>query len=191
MSPLGLSNVAGVFLVTLAGCGMAVVFAIIEFLYGTRKSSQDAGVSWVEEMTTELKFIFKCHGNTKKVRCKEEDNTSNNSQSSHLSCEDSPPYSRRKSAASKNGFIYKNNIAVTVSVLILPVSPVFTSLVISAGVSVRDKVRQIRAESAQWPPAPLQPPHQPRQCRHRVRHRPHRHQRQPFRVQRGGRTVND
>ena len=191
VSPLGLSNVAGVFLVTLAGCGMAVVFAIIEFLYGTRKSSQDAGVSWVEEMTTELKFIFKCHGNTKKVRCKEEDNTSNNSQSSHLSCEDSPPYSRRKSAASKNGFIYKNNIAVTVSVLILPVSPVFTSLVISAGVSVRDKVRQIRAEPAQWPPAPLQPPHQPHQCRHRVRHRPHRHQREPFRVQRGGRTVND
>ena len=123
MSPLGLSNVAGVFLVTLAGCGMAVVFAIIEFLYGTRKSSQDAGVSWVEEMTSELKFIFKCHGNTKKVRCKEEDNASNNSQSSHLSCEDSPPYSRRKSAASKNGFIYKNNIAVMVRVVLGNVSP--------------------------------------------------------------------
>ena len=123
MSPLGLSNVAGVFLVTLAGCGMAVVFAIIEFLYGTKKSSQEAGVSWVEEMTSELKFIFKCHGNTKKVRCKEEDNASNNSQSSHLSCEDSPPYSRRKSAASKNGFIYKNNIAVMVSVYLGNVRP--------------------------------------------------------------------
>ena len=102
---------------TLAGCGMAVVFAIIEFLYGTKKSSQEAGVSWVEEMTSELKFIFKCHGNTKKVRrSKDDDNTSNNSQSSHLSCEESPPYSRRKSAVSKNGFIYKNNIAVTVRV---------------------------------------------------------------------------
>merc|ERR1711892_1489185 len=58
VSPLGLSSVAGVFLVTMLGCGIATVFAIIEFLYGTRKAANDAGVSWVEEMTHELKFIF-------------------------------------------------------------------------------------------------------------------------------------
>ena len=58
---------AGVFLVTLAGCGMATIFAVIEFLYGTRKAAMEAGVSWLEEMSTELKFIFTCHGNTKKV----------------------------------------------------------------------------------------------------------------------------
>ena len=44
VSPLGLSSVAGVFLVTLAGCGIAVIFAIIEFLYGTKLSSSEAGV---------------------------------------------------------------------------------------------------------------------------------------------------
>merc|ERR1719336_2715593 len=143
VSPLGLSNVAGVFLVTLAGCGMAVVFAIIEFLYGTHKSSQDAGVSWVEEMTSELKFIFKCHGNTKKVHCKDSDSESTKSQSSHLSCEDSPPYSRRKSAASKNGFIYKNNIAVT------PESPY--------------EIKSVRSEQSlrSGPPAPVSPVSRP------------------------------
>lgn len=115
VSPLGLSNVAGVFLVTLAGCGCAVIFAIIEFLIGTRKSAQDAGISWLEEMSSEIKFIFKCHGNTKKVHCKDSDSESTksgNSQSSHLSVEETPPYARRKSAGSRNGFIYKNNLAV-------------------------------------------------------------------------------
>ncbi len=117
VNPLGLSNVAGVFLVTLAGCGCAFIFAIIEFLYGTKMSSQEAGVSWLEEMSQEIKFIFKCHGNTKKVRVKNSDSDSTksgNSHSSHLSAgEESPPYSRRKSGLdSRNGFIYKNNLAV-------------------------------------------------------------------------------
>ena len=67
VSPLGLSSVAGVFLVTMLGCGIGAVFAIIEFLYGTYQAAKDAGVSWVEEMTCELKFIFQCHGNTKEV----------------------------------------------------------------------------------------------------------------------------
>ena len=101
VSPLGLSNLAGVFLVTLAGCGIAVIFAIIEFLYGTRCSAQEAGVSWLEEMNQEIKFIFKCHGNTKKVRVKDSDSDSvksGNSHSSHLSAEETPPYPRYKSS---------------------------------------------------------------------------------------------
>ena len=40
MSPLGLENVAGVFLVTMLGCAMASIFAIIEFLVGTRQSAK-------------------------------------------------------------------------------------------------------------------------------------------------------
>ena len=68
VSPLGLANVAGVFLVTMIGCAVASVFAFLEFLYGTKQSAKDCGVTWAEEMRTELKFIFQCHGNTREVR---------------------------------------------------------------------------------------------------------------------------
>jgi len=101
VSPLGLGNVAGVFLVTMMGCAIAAVFAVLEFLYGTKQSAADAGVTWMEEMTTELRFIFQCHGNTKKLRETEEsesdEKSDGGSHSSRLSCGDSPPYSRRKS----------------------------------------------------------------------------------------------
>merc|ERR1719483_1938325 len=101
VSPLGLSSVAGVFLVTMLGCGIATVFAIIEFLYGTRQAAMEAGVSWVDEMTHELKFIFQCHGNTKELRHQSSDSEStksdDNSRSSRLSLDESPPYSQRKS----------------------------------------------------------------------------------------------
>merc|ERR1719323_2784553 len=103
VSPLGLGNVAGVFLVTMMGCAIAAVFAVLEFLYGTKQSAADAGITWMEEMTAELRFIFQCHGNTKKLRETEEsesdDKSDEGSHSSRLSCGDSPPYSRRKSAA--------------------------------------------------------------------------------------------
>jgi len=93
VSPLGLDNVAGVFVVTILGCAIASVFAIIEFLVGTRQSAKDIGRSWVEEMSKELKFILKCHGNTKEVEVASE----SGSHSSHLSLEpESPPYIRKK-----------------------------------------------------------------------------------------------
>merc|ERR1711962_1514755 len=53
------------------GCTIAAVFAILEFLYGTKQSAKDAGVTWLEEMTNELRFIFQCHGNTKELRTKD------------------------------------------------------------------------------------------------------------------------
>jgi len=101
VNPLGLGNVAGVFLVTMMGCAIAAVFAVLEFLYGTKQSAADAGVTWMEEMTAELRFIFQCHGNTKKLRETEEseseDKSDEGSHSSRLSVGESPPYSRRKS----------------------------------------------------------------------------------------------
>jgi len=118
VSPLGLSSVAGVFMVTILGCAIAAVFAIIEFLYGTNQAAKEAGVSWVEEMTHELKFIFQCHGNTKELRNRGSDSSSNksgNSQSSHLSLDESPPYERKKASYSRNGSIYKNNIGMVES----------------------------------------------------------------------------
>jgi len=97
VSPLGLENVAGVFLVTMLGCAMATIIAGLEFLVGTRQSSQDIGRKWVDEMTKELKFIMKCHGNTKEVEVASD----SGSHSSHLSLEpESPPYTRKKSELS-------------------------------------------------------------------------------------------
>ena len=61
MMPLELSLIThhlGVFLVTMVGCAIAGVFAILEFLYGTRQSAKDAGKTWLEEMRGELDFIF-------------------------------------------------------------------------------------------------------------------------------------
>ena len=40
----------------------------MEFLYGTKLSGGDAGVSWVEEMISDLRFIMLCHGNTMNTR---------------------------------------------------------------------------------------------------------------------------
>ena len=65
VKPLGLSNVAGVFLVTMLGCLIAAVFAITEFLYGTRQTAVVGGVGWLQEIVIELKFILSCIGNTK------------------------------------------------------------------------------------------------------------------------------
>ena len=67
MKPLGLSNVAGVFLVTMIGCVIAAIFAVMEFLYGTRQSARDKRISWMEEIGEELRFVMLCHGNTREV----------------------------------------------------------------------------------------------------------------------------
>ena len=45
VNPLGLGNVVGVFLVTIVGCAVAAVFAVLEFLYGTRQSAKVSDIS--------------------------------------------------------------------------------------------------------------------------------------------------
>merc|ERR1712128_279391 len=93
VSPLGLANVAGVFLVTMIGCAVAGFFAFLEFLYGTKQAAKESGVSWAEEMRADMKFIFQCHGNTRELRGAHSDSESNKSEkshSSHLSLEESP-----------------------------------------------------------------------------------------------------
>ena len=42
----------------MVGCAIAGVFAILEFLYGTRQSAKDCNKTWLEEMRGELDFVF-------------------------------------------------------------------------------------------------------------------------------------
>jgi len=93
VSPLGLANVAGVFLVTMIGCAVAGFFAFLEFLYGTKQAAKESGVSWAEEMRADMKFFWQCVGNTREKGGGESDSESNKSEkshSSHLSLEESP-----------------------------------------------------------------------------------------------------
>merc|ERR1719206_1289025 len=110
VKPLGLANVAGVFLVTMIGCAIASVFAFLEFLYGTKQSAKDCGVTWAEEMRTELQFIFQCHGNTRELRGSD----SSTSSSSQLSME-VPTYSRRRSSQGQADLLYKNRFSMVES----------------------------------------------------------------------------
>jgi len=114
VKPLGLANVAGVFLVTMIGCAIASVFAFLEFLYGTKQSAKDCGVTWAEEMRTELQFIFQCHGNTRELRGSDSDSSSSNSSSSQLSME-VPTYSRRRSSQGQADLLYKNRFSMVES----------------------------------------------------------------------------
>ena len=86
MNPLGLANVAGVFLVTMIGCAIAGVFAILEFLYGTKQSAKDGGKTWPDEMRGELDFIFQCHGNTRELSNSSSSDSSSSSSSRYYLC---------------------------------------------------------------------------------------------------------
>ncbi|XP_059097644.1 glutamate receptor ionotropic, kainate 2-like isoform X2 [Tigriopus californicus] len=68
VAELGLPNCAGVFIVTVVGCLIATVQAFVELLVGAKYSSDELGTSWFSEIREELRFAFKCHGTTKKVR---------------------------------------------------------------------------------------------------------------------------
>jgi ABC-type amino acid transport substrate-binding protein len=93
VKPLGLANVAGVFLVTMIGCAVAGVIAILEFLYGTKQAASDSGVSWAQKMREEIEFFLQCVGNTRELGVGDSDSDSSKSaksHSSHLSLDESP-----------------------------------------------------------------------------------------------------
>ena len=83
VNPLGLANVVGVFLVTMVGCAVAAVFAILEFLYGTKQSAVDCNKTWAEEMRGELDFIFQCHGNTRELDHSQSSDSSSDTSENH------------------------------------------------------------------------------------------------------------
>ena len=46
-----------IFQVTFVGFAIAAIFAIFEFLYGTKLSGGDAGVTWLQEMISDLRLF--------------------------------------------------------------------------------------------------------------------------------------
>ncbi|XP_045125479.1 glutamate receptor ionotropic, kainate 2-like isoform X1 [Portunus trituberculatus] len=65
---LGLANVGGVFVVLIGGMAVAALMAMCEFMWNARDLATDESASFCEELSSEVKFIMKCSGNTKPVR---------------------------------------------------------------------------------------------------------------------------
>ncbi|XP_059617774.1 uncharacterized protein LOC132262512 [Phlebotomus argentipes] len=65
---LGIANVGGVFLLLFIGLTAAVVISLLEFLFDIKARAKELKVSFREEFIEEMKFVGKCHGNTKIVR---------------------------------------------------------------------------------------------------------------------------
>ncbi|XP_067123751.1 glutamate receptor ionotropic, kainate 2 isoform X1 [Centruroides vittatus] len=69
---LGLANVGGVFVVLLAGLGIACIIAVIEFIWKSRKVATEEREPLCLELCRELKFAITCGGSTKPIRKKRE-----------------------------------------------------------------------------------------------------------------------
>ncbi|XP_042238473.1 glutamate receptor ionotropic, kainate 2-like isoform X3 [Homarus americanus] len=67
---LGLNNVGGVFVVLLAGMGLASVVAVCEFVWKSRKLATEEHASVWTEMSKELRFALSCYSSSKPVRKK-------------------------------------------------------------------------------------------------------------------------
>ncbi|XP_017062609.2 glutamate receptor ionotropic, kainate 1 isoform X3 [Drosophila eugracilis] len=59
---LGVENIGGVFVVLLCGLALAVVVAIFEFCWNSRKNMNIENQSLCSEMAQELRFAMHCHG---------------------------------------------------------------------------------------------------------------------------------
>ncbi|KAH8252388.1 hypothetical protein KR038_004352 [Drosophila bunnanda] len=65
---LGVENIGGVFVVLLCGLALAVVVAIFEFCWNSRKNLNTENQSLCSEMAQELRFAIHCHGSKSKHR---------------------------------------------------------------------------------------------------------------------------
>ncbi|XP_017061662.1 glutamate receptor ionotropic, kainate 2 isoform X2 [Drosophila ficusphila] len=65
---LGVENIGGVFVVLLCGLALAVVVAIFEFCWNSRKNLNTDNQSLCSEMAQELRFAMHCHGSKSKHR---------------------------------------------------------------------------------------------------------------------------
>ncbi|XP_046446551.1 glutamate receptor ionotropic, kainate 2-like isoform X5 [Daphnia pulex] len=61
-SALGVENIGGVFVVLLCGLAMAIVVAILEFCWNSKRNAQQEKQSLCSEMGEELRFALRCQG---------------------------------------------------------------------------------------------------------------------------------
>ncbi|XP_044269298.1 glutamate receptor ionotropic, kainate 2 isoform X3 [Tribolium madens] len=59
---LGVENIGGVFVVLLCGLALAILVAILEFCWNSKKNAQTDRQSLCSEMAEELRFAVRCHG---------------------------------------------------------------------------------------------------------------------------------
>ncbi|XP_055684018.1 glutamate receptor ionotropic, kainate 2 isoform X2 [Lutzomyia longipalpis] len=65
---LGIANLGGVFLLLMIGLVAAVIISFLESIFDIMARAKELKVSFREEFIEEMKFVCKCHGNTKIVR---------------------------------------------------------------------------------------------------------------------------
>ncbi|CAH0390027.1 unnamed protein product, partial [Bemisia tabaci] len=67
---LGVENIGGVFVVLLCGLALAILVAILEFCWNSKKNAQTDRQSLCSEMAEELRFAVRCHGSRQRPALK-------------------------------------------------------------------------------------------------------------------------
>ncbi|XP_069680346.1 glutamate receptor ionotropic, kainate 2 isoform X1 [Periplaneta americana] len=67
---LGVENIGGVFVVLLCGLALAIIVAILEFCWNSKKNAQTDRQSLCSEMAEELRFAVRCHGSRQRPALK-------------------------------------------------------------------------------------------------------------------------
>ncbi|CRK95896.1 CLUMA_CG009342, isoform A [Clunio marinus] len=67
---LGVENIGGVFVVLLCGLAFAILVAILEFCWNSKKNAQNDRQSLCSEMAEELRFAVRCHGSRQRPALK-------------------------------------------------------------------------------------------------------------------------
>jgi ionotropic kainate glutamate receptor 2 len=66
----GVDNIGGVFVVLLCGLAFAILVAILEFCWNSKKNAQNDRQSLCSEMAEELRFAIRCHGSRQRPALK-------------------------------------------------------------------------------------------------------------------------
>lgn len=65
-----MENIGGVFVVLLCGLAFAILVAILEFCWNSKKNAQTERQSLCSEMAEELRFAVRCHGSRQRPALK-------------------------------------------------------------------------------------------------------------------------